>query len=117
MGAGRRDHRKFPQALWTVAPVLRIAEVDGKALQTFDGLRYLHAANRGLHDVLDVPHAHHEAGSRLPVDVDLDEASPDGPLGVGRCRAINSCDRVFDFNADLLDDAKIGPGDLDPDRS
>ena len=61
--------REIPHALW-------VTQIDRIALQPFDGLRDVHAADGGAHDVLYIVDVQSVARGALAIDVDIDIAPP-----------------------------------------
>src|SRR6266576_2873859 len=83
-GGGDDDLAQSPKIF---AEIAAVAQVDGIALQSFDGSSQWHATQGNLQHLLDVPNVEAITGNSVAIDAELDVIASHRALSKGAKRA------------------------------
>ncbi len=104
MGAGWRYDGQLSDVGHRIAHLTRVTQVDRIALQSFDRLGDVHAADRGSDHLLHISNVEPKACSGFAVDIDIDIAASRRALREHRDGAGDRFNHLFDALSNLLND-------------
>jgi len=90
LGTRCRNDRQFAKTRRRIAHFARIAQIDRVALKSFNALSDGHAANRRLHDVMDVGDIEAKTRRGFAIDIDINKSTAGHAFGIDGSRAVNA---------------------------